>query len=82
MIDRFNISVSGDLDLSGFLGLKGNHPTGFQEITYRMDVDTDASEEELEDLRRTAEQHSPNAQTMARAVRLTGKVVKTVVDTA
>jgi putative redox protein len=54
-----SIEVEGTFDLRGYLALDETVRPGFDAIDYRVTVDTDASPEQLEDIRRAAEATSP-----------------------
>jgi uncharacterized OsmC-like protein len=73
-LDALSVEVEGDLDLHGFLGLASPNTIGFREIRYTVAVAADATGEQLESLRQTAEAHSPNAQTLAGGVALVGQI--------
>jgi uncharacterized OsmC-like protein len=49
-IEKISSSIEGDLDLHGFLGLDPNVRKGFQNIRVKLDVKSDASQEELDDM--------------------------------
>ena len=62
-----SIEVEGDLDLSTFLGLAPGH-AGFQSITARIRVDSDAGPEEISDLVQYVSNTSPVGHTLAREI--------------
>jgi len=73
------VRVSAPFDLRGYLGIdKGVRP-GFGELSYTIEVDTDADAAILERIRTAAERHSPifdnifNATLIRGEVRQTGK---------
>ncbi|MGB0889259.1 MAG: OsmC family protein [Solirubrobacterales bacterium] len=51
------LSVEGDLDFRGTLGIERDAPVGFREIRLRFDLDSDASETELDQLLETTERY-------------------------
>ncbi|MFU8840621.1 MAG: OsmC family protein [Nitriliruptoraceae bacterium] len=53
------IEVIGTFDLRGYLALDEAVRPGFDTITYRVDVDTDATSQQLEEIRLAAEATSP-----------------------
>ena len=52
-----NVSAEGDLDFRGTLGVSKEVPVGFQKIRLRFDLDTDATEEQLDTLIRLTERY-------------------------
>lgn len=71
-IESLEIVLEGDLDLRGFMGLGGTPATGFPAIRYTLRVAADAPRETLDEIRREALAHSPNAQTIMSAVPFVG----------
>jgi uncharacterized OsmC-like protein len=69
-IDRLSIALEGDLDLSTFLGLAAGH-AGFESIRARIDLDTDAEPEAVEELLRHVTDTSPVGHTLTRQVPVT-----------
>lgn len=60
--------LEGDIDLQGFLGIRDDVPRGYQEIRMVMDIDADASPEQLEELVQLGPTYSPVYDTFTRAV--------------
>jgi uncharacterized OsmC-like protein len=61
------VEVEGDLDLAGTLGVSKEVPVGFERIRTTIDVVApEATEEQLEDLRRKTEQYCVVLQTLVR----------------
>ena len=58
-IDKLTISIDGDIDLHGFLGLSSEVRPGFQDIRVEVDVHSPAPREEIEELLRYAQKVSP-----------------------
>ncbi len=67
-VRAISTELEGDLDLQGFLGLDEGVPAGYEGIRIRMRVEADASDEELEELLRYTERHSPVCNTICRPV--------------
>jgi uncharacterized OsmC-like protein len=67
-IHKISTKLAGDLDLQGFLGLDESVPAGYQQIRIDMDIEADCSDEELDDLLKFAEGHSPVCNTICRPV--------------
>ena len=57
-IDKLTITVDGDVDLHGFLGLSKEVRPGFQDLRLIVDLRSDAPREEVEDLLRYSEKRS------------------------
>jgi len=60
------LHAEGDLDFRGTLGVSKDAPVGFQNIRLRIELDTDASEEQLATLLRLTERYCVIYQTLAR----------------
>lgn len=58
-IEKLSISMEGDIDLHGFLGLSNEVRPGFQDVRVIIDLTTDAPRGQIEDLIRYAEKRSP-----------------------
>ena len=65
------ISVEGDLDFRGTLAVAKDAPVGFTAIRVRFDLDSDATEEELDTLIRLTERYCVVLQTLATSPDLT-----------
>jgi uncharacterized OsmC-like protein len=66
-VERIGVEVEGDLYLAGTLGVSKEVPVGFERIRTRFDVVApDATEEQLENLRRKTEQYCVVFQTLVR----------------
>jgi uncharacterized OsmC-like protein len=64
--ERIEVSVEGDMDLAGTLGVSREVPVGFETIRTTFDiVAPEATEEQLENLRRKTEQYCVVFQTLA-----------------
>ncbi len=62
---RIEVTVEGDLDLRGTLGMSKDVPVGFERIRTRFEVEApEATEEQLENLRRKTEQYCVVMQTL------------------
>jgi uncharacterized OsmC-like protein len=60
------VRAEGDLDFRGTLGVAKDAAVGFQQIRLQFDLDTDASEEQLDTLLRLTERYCVVYQTLAR----------------
>jgi len=66
-----NVRAEGDLDFRGTLGVAKDAPVGFQAIRLHVDLDTDASAEQLATLLRLTERYCVVYQTLAHTPALT-----------
>jgi uncharacterized OsmC-like protein len=67
-IESIHTTMEGDLDLHGLLGMDDNVFPGYREIRMKMDIEADASEEELDALLAYTQAHSPVCNTVCRPV--------------
>ena len=67
-IKSLSTELVGNIDLQGLLALDDSVPAGYREIHIRMDIQADCSNEELDDLLRFAQGHSPVCNTVCRPV--------------
>lgn len=70
------IETEGDLDLRGYFGLDKSIRPGYTNIRYKVKVKSDASIEQLEELRQLAHELSPMIETVVNGVDITGSVEK------
>jgi uncharacterized OsmC-like protein len=64
--EKIEVTVEGDMDLAGTLGISQEVPVGFETIRTTFDVVApEASEEQLENLRKRTEQYCVVYQTLA-----------------
>jgi uncharacterized OsmC-like protein len=71
-VRSIGVSVEGDLDLSGTLGIDRDTPVGFQEIRVRFEIDAPgASREQLDSLARKTERYCVVMQTLRSAPAIT-----------
>jgi uncharacterized OsmC-like protein len=64
--EKIEVTVEGDMDLAGTLGVSQDVPVGFETIRTTFDiVAPDASDEQLEKLRKSTEQYCVVYQTLA-----------------
>jgi uncharacterized OsmC-like protein len=61
------IRAEGDLDFRGTLGVSKDVPVGFKQIRLNVDLDTDASEEQIATLLRLTERYCVVYQTLSHA---------------
>ena len=59
------VSAEGDLDFRGTLGVAKEAPVGFAQIRLRFDLDTDASQEKLDQLLKLTERYCVVYQTIS-----------------
>jgi uncharacterized OsmC-like protein len=65
------VTVEGDLDFRGTLGVSKEVPVGFQDIRLHFDLDTDAPAEQLATLLKLTERYCVVYQTLRNPARLT-----------
>ena len=70
------IETQGDYDLQGYLGLDPNMPPGYLNISYTVEVDTDADPAVLEEIRVAAENGSPVTQNVLQGTPIRSEVKK------
>jgi len=70
------IETRGDYDLSGYLALNPELPPGFLNITYTVEVDTDADPAILEEIRAAAENGSPVTQNVLKGTPIQSEIKK------
>ena len=63
-IDRLIIRIEGDIDIHGFLGLSSEVRPGFQDVRVEVDIDSQSSREDVEDLFDYAQKVSPIIDTL------------------
>jgi len=64
-VERIEVTVEGDLDLRGTLGISKEVPVGFEQIRVRFDIDApEASADQLNKLREKTEQYCVVMQTL------------------
>lgn len=66
-LKSLTIELEGDLDLHTFLGLADGH-AGYESITARVDIDSDAPSEQIEALHRKVVATSPVGHTLQKAI--------------
>lgn len=65
------VHVEGDLDFRGTLGVSKDAPVGFQAIRLRLELDTDATRDQLDTLLKLTERYCVVLQTLRSAVPVT-----------
>jgi putative redox protein len=71
---ELRIEVDGDYDLRGYLALGDEVRPGFTTLDYTVHVDSDASPEQLEEIREAAERTSPMFDNARNATPIIGRV--------
>ena len=66
-IKRVKSRYEGDIDLRGFLGISDDVLVGYQSIRVYFEIDADISEEQKEELVRTAQKYSPVFNTITKS---------------
>jgi uncharacterized OsmC-like protein len=75
-IESGRVRAEGDLDFRGTLGVDREAPVGFAEIRLTLELDTDASEEDLATLHKLTERYCVVLQTIAGAPALSTAVAR------
>ena len=75
-IRRLSTELVGNIDVQGLLALDDEAPVGYRSIRIEMDIEADASDEEIEELISFAKDHSPVCNTVCRPVPVTVERVK------
>ena len=70
-IHSLSTELEGTLDLQGLLALDDSVSAGYEQITIKMDIKADCSDEELDELLAFAKGHSPVCNTVCRPVPVT-----------
>lgn len=74
-LTRLTIELEGDLDLHAFLGLRDGGHAGFDSITAKVSIESDAPSDQIEDLHRKVVSTSPVGHTLQQAIPLTVELV-------
>jgi putative redox protein len=72
---NLRIEVSGRYDLRGYLALDDDTRPGFSEISYSVNVESDASPEQLAEIKEAAERTSPMFDNVLNATPVSGQVI-------
>lgn len=72
--DDFEIEITGDMDLRGYLGLDEDVRPGYSNIDYTVRVKSDADRATLEGLLSKAEKHSPMFDNIRNGVQVNSKL--------
>lgn len=71
-LDSVKVTLRGDIDLQGMLGLDEKIPSGFNKINFKTDLESDADEEALMNLIEAVEEHCPVMDTILREITVSG----------
>lgn len=71
---NLKIKVSAPFDLRGYLDIDENVRPGFPEINYEVEVETDADEATLQQIKEAAEKNSPMFDNIANGAPISGSV--------
>ena len=66
-LNKVESTLEGDIDLQGFLNLDENVTVGYESIQINFKIDSDASEETLQELVEIVKKRSPTANTISNA---------------
>ena len=67
-IESMSTRLEGDIDLQGLLALDPQVVAGYKEVRIKMDIKADCSDDDLDDLLKFAQHHSPVCNTVCRPV--------------
>jgi len=70
------VSAEGDLDFRGTMGVSKEAPVGFRSIRLRFDLDTTATDEQLDTLLRLTERYCVVLQTLASSPELSTSLAR------
>lgn len=73
-IHSLEIETEGELDLRGALGMDENVNPGYDEVSYVVRIQTDATNEKVEELHKIATKTSANYNNFSRAIRMVTKL--------
>ena len=73
-VDGGTVTADGDLDFRGTLAVSSDAPVGFHSIRLRFDLDTRATDEQLDTLLRLTERYCVVLQTLAGAPELSASI--------
>jgi uncharacterized OsmC-like protein len=71
---NLKIKVSAPYDLRGYLDIDDGIRPGFSEINYEVEVETDANDETLQEIKEAAEKNSPMFDNIANGAPIKGKI--------
>ncbi|MCG9494425.1 MULTISPECIES: OsmC family protein [Acinetobacter] len=74
-INSLEIDTSGELDLRGFLGLDEKINPGYDEVQYTVVIDTDGTQEQLDEIHSAVLKTSPNFANFSRSIRMKPQLV-------
>lgn len=71
-LDSVKVDLKGDIDLNGMFGLNENTTPGFNKISFKTNIESDADEETLMNLIDAVEKHCPVLDTILREITISG----------
>ncbi|WP_235661541.1 OsmC family protein [Mycobacteroides abscessus] len=74
-VRSLNIETTGELDLRGFLGLDADINPGYNEVRYKVSIDADGTDEQIEEIHQAVMRTSPNFANFSRAIRMVPELV-------
>lgn len=75
-LESLTLEFSGELNLSGFLGIPSQEPTSFKEFTCNFIVSGDGTNEQYKILKERVMKHSPNYTSMVNGVHIISKIIQ------
>lgn len=74
-LEELDLTITGTLNLRGFLNVDPQVPVGFPEINFNFNVKGNGTQEQYDDIIASVQQFSPNYRTISDAVKVTSLVV-------
>lgn len=71
-LDSVKVTLKGDINLKGMLGMDENTPSGYNKISFKTNIESDADEETLMNLIEAVEEHCPVMDTILREIAISG----------
>lgn len=74
-IESLDITMRGDLDLHGFLGLRDDVPPGYRALDYDVKIKGSGTPEQFEEIHRQVMRLSPNFYNLSQPVKMNGNLL-------
>lgn len=75
-LESLSLEFTGEIDLSGFLGIPSDEPTSFKQFDCNFIVSGNGTDEQYGILRERVMKHSPNYVSMVKGVNIISKVIQ------
>lgn len=77
-LENIELTITGNLNLLGFLNVDDKAPVGFDAIEFQYHVEGDGSEADYDEIIKKVQQYSPNYRTITDSILVTAKKIATV----